>query len=175
MPARGRLRLPALRPRCAAVRARDRRTSCVAGGSSTFYYRFHFDTPVLGGRLMSPQGLEVPLVFANTDIGEPYTGGGSRAQTLSDKMSAAWLAFAETGNPNTEASGLPTWPRYRPTRRSRWSSRRLVVLSPARKLRSEWLRTRSSRAFGRCLSLRNRTCMPIWLGRRATLEAPRAH
>lgn len=84
------------------------------GGSATFYYRFDFETPVLDGTLMSPHGLEVPLVFANADVAEPYTGGGSRAQTLSDKMSAAWLAFAETGNPNTEASGLPTWPRYRP-------------------------------------------------------------
>ena len=34
----------------------------------------------------------------------------SDAQTVSDQMSAAWLAFARTGSPN--AAGLASWPRY---------------------------------------------------------------
>jgi para-nitrobenzyl esterase len=82
------------------------------GGGSTFYYRLDFETPVLEGRLMSPHGLDVPLVFANTAAGAAYTGAGPGTRRLSDLMSAAWLAFAETGNPNTEASGLPDWSPY---------------------------------------------------------------
>ena len=81
-------------------------------GEAGFYYRVDFETPVLEGKLMSPHGVEVPLVFANTRAGTSFTGGGARAQRLSDEMSAAWLAFAETGDPNTEAGGLPIWPPY---------------------------------------------------------------
>lgn len=40
------------------------------------------------------------------------TGGGNDAQALADKMSAAWVNFARTGNPNAE--GLPQWDAYTP-------------------------------------------------------------
>jgi hypothetical protein len=35
------------------------------GGSPAFYYRLDFETPVLGGKLISPHGLDVPRVFGN--------------------------------------------------------------------------------------------------------------
>jgi len=37
-------------------------------------------------------------------------GPGPEPQRLADQMSAAWIAFARTGNPN--AGGLPRWPPY---------------------------------------------------------------
>jgi para-nitrobenzyl esterase len=37
-------------------------------------------------------------------------GGGPEPQLVADQMSAAWIAFARTGNPNTPA--LPQWPPY---------------------------------------------------------------
>ena len=40
------------------------------------------------------------------------TGGGKQAYVLADKMSEAWINFAKTGNPNTNA--LPAWPAYSP-------------------------------------------------------------
>lgn len=44
------------------------------------------------------------------------TGGGAAAETLADRMSDAWLAFARTGNPGTPS--LPEWPAYMPDRRA---------------------------------------------------------
>jgi len=43
-------------------------------------------------------------------------GSGPQPQRLADQMSAAWLAFARTGDPN--ARGLPQWPAYRPPERA---------------------------------------------------------
>ena len=37
-------------------------------------------------------------------------GTGPEVQPLADKMSAAWAAFARTGNPNTEM--LSDWPAF---------------------------------------------------------------
>ena len=38
------------------------------------------------------------------------TGTGQDRYALSDKMSAAWAAFARTGNPNVKS--LPHWPAF---------------------------------------------------------------
>ena len=43
------------------------------------------------------------------------SGGGPEAAALAARMSAAWIAFARTGNPNTDA--LPLWPAYTLERR----------------------------------------------------------
>ena len=40
----------------------------------------------------------------------PLTGQGAAVQRLSEHMMDAWIAFARTGNPATEA--LPAWPAY---------------------------------------------------------------
>ena len=37
-------------------------------------------------------------------------GAGPEPQVMADLMSSVWIAFAHTGNPNTE--GLPAWPAY---------------------------------------------------------------
>jgi para-nitrobenzyl esterase len=45
-----------------------------------------------------------------------YTGNGPAAQKIADEMSAAWVAFAKTGNPNHK--GMPAWTPWDPDRRA---------------------------------------------------------
>ena len=81
------------------------------GGAPVYLYRLEWETPVNGGRLRSHHGLDVPLVFDNVDkVGSTIGTGSVEAQRVADAMSAAWLAFARTGDPN--APGLAYWPPF---------------------------------------------------------------
>jgi para-nitrobenzyl esterase len=75
-----------------------------------YMYIFDWRSPVLGGKLRSPHGIELAFVFDNTDKTTGMNGTGSDLAPLAEKVSAAWAAFARTGNPN--APGLPHWPAY---------------------------------------------------------------
>ena len=81
-----------------------------------FMYLLTWETPVARGRLKSPHAIEIPLVFDNVEKARNFVGRGEEPQTVADQMSAAWLAFARTGDPN--APGLPQWPRYDARRRA---------------------------------------------------------
>jgi len=83
-----------------------------------YVYRFDWRTQVLGGVLGSMHTLENPFVFDNTERAKALTGGGPRAQALAARMSAAWVSFAATGDPNAAAAGLPDWPAYDAKRRA---------------------------------------------------------
>ena len=87
------------------------------GGGPAFLYQMLWTTPIMGGRLRSPHGLEISLVFDNPNAATtaPMTGGGPRAQAMADIMSAAWTAFARTGDPSTAALA---WPAYDLERRT---------------------------------------------------------
>ncbi|QRX63528.1 carboxylesterase/lipase family protein [Dysgonomonadaceae bacterium zrk40] len=56
-------------------------------------------------------GLDIPLAFYNVDLRADWTGNTEEAWALADKMSAAWLNFVKTGNPNVECL-LPEWEPY---------------------------------------------------------------
>jgi para-nitrobenzyl esterase len=89
------------------------------GKAPAYLYRLDWETPVLGGKLISPHGLEMPFVFDNVEGGGiALTGGGEAARKMADKLSETWIAFAATGNPNTAQSGLPQWDPYDKERRS---------------------------------------------------------
>ncbi len=84
-----------------------------SGKAPAYLYRLDWETPVLGGKLISPHGLEMPFVFDNVNEGGiGLTGGGEEAQKMADKMSEVWITFAATGDPNTPKSGLPLWDPY---------------------------------------------------------------
>jgi para-nitrobenzyl esterase len=87
-----------------------------AQGAPVFMYLLTWETPVARGRLKSPHALEIPLVFDNVEKARNFVGRGEAPQKVADQMSAAWLAFARTGDPNTP--GLPNWPSYDARRRA---------------------------------------------------------
>ncbi len=79
-------------------------------GAPVFLYRFDWETPEGGGHMRSPHTVEIPFVFNNINIAGPLISKMPEAHTLAGKVSAAWTAFARTGDPNTP--GLPKWPSY---------------------------------------------------------------
>ncbi|MCC6201989.1 MAG: carboxylesterase/lipase family protein [Gammaproteobacteria bacterium] len=103
-----------------------------------YVYRFDWATPVMNGKLGSPHGVEMPFVFDNVDkAGSGLTGGGAAANRLAARVSAAWLAFAATGDPNTRRSGLPLWEPYSAERRSMmlFNDRSELALDPDQGIR----------------------------------------
>jgi para-nitrobenzyl esterase len=92
----------------------DRKTA--QGKAPVYKYYFTWQSPVREGKLRCFHTLEIPFVMENVDEGKSMTGSGQDRYALSDKMSAAWTAFARTGNPN--AKGLPHWPAFTPDQRA---------------------------------------------------------
>ena len=84
-------------------------------GAPVYLYRFEYYSPVRQGRLKAMHCMEIPFVFDNLEAGKVYTGISPAAQRLADRMSAAWVAFARTGNPNHK--GIPQWPAFDSTKR----------------------------------------------------------
>jgi para-nitrobenzyl esterase len=80
-----------------------------------FMYRYDWETPEGGGHMRSPHTIEIPFVFNNIEIAGPLISKMPEAFTLAEKTSAAWAAFARTGDPNT--AKLPKWRAYSATAR----------------------------------------------------------
>jgi para-nitrobenzyl esterase len=75
-----------------------------------YLYRFDWETPEGGGHMRSPHTIEIPFVFRNIAIAGPLISKMPEAYQLAEKVSASWVAFARTGDPNTK--GVPRWPAY---------------------------------------------------------------
>jgi len=86
------------------------------GSAPAYMYIFDWRSPVLGGKLRSPHGIELAFVFDNTDKATGMNGTGADLAPLAERVSAAWAGFARTGNPN--APGLPHWPAYEASTRA---------------------------------------------------------
>jgi len=80
------------------------------GRSSSYLYYFTWRSPVHKGQMKAYHTLDIPFAFYNVDIAASMTGAMQERYALAHRMSAAWAAFARTGNPNH--ADLPNWPAF---------------------------------------------------------------
>jgi len=114
-----------------------------------YMYFFAWDTVGFGGKYKAMHMAEIPFVFDNIANAEAMTHKLPEAQTLADKMSNAWLAFAKTGSPATKE--LPQWTPYSADHRATMifdNSPRLEN-DPARELRLFWQQEEQRQGSGR--------------------------
>ena len=81
-----------------------------AGKAPVYMYYFDWYSPVHQGKVRAMHGVELPFVFDHVNDSAYMVGNGEDRQALADKMSAAWAAFAHSGNPNHK--GLAQWPAF---------------------------------------------------------------
>jgi para-nitrobenzyl esterase len=81
------------------------------GGAPVYQYWFTWQSPLLDGLPGAYHCSELPFCFDNTDRAEQGTGNGVAARALAKKVSAAWVAFAKTGNPSLPGQ---VWDPYDP-------------------------------------------------------------
>jgi para-nitrobenzyl esterase len=82
------------------------------GGAPSYLYFFDWYSPVHNGRMGAYHTLDIPFVFYNLDLGASMTGSAQSRYALGHVMSAAWAAFARTGDPNHP--DMPHWPAFDP-------------------------------------------------------------
>lgn len=78
-------------------------------GNSVYSYIFTWKAPFRGGMFGAFHGIDSGFLWGNYHPG--VVGPGPAADTLSQNMQDAWLAFARTGDPS--GKGLGKWPVYR--------------------------------------------------------------
>jgi para-nitrobenzyl esterase len=102
-------------------------------------YSLDWQSPACDGRLKAHHAMDLPLVFDTTDVPDT-TKGAPGARELAALMSATWVAFARTGNPENPA--IPRWPAYTPDERATmvFDANRHVVTDPDRDARLLWTR-----------------------------------
>ena len=81
------------------------------GSGRTYAYLFNQQSPAMDGRLRAPHAIDIPFVFGTRDQMVPFVGDEPQTDQLTGFVMDAWLNFARTGNPSTNA--LPGWPEYR--------------------------------------------------------------
>jgi para-nitrobenzyl esterase len=80
------------------------------GGAPVWHAELVWDTPVGGGKWMSPHSLDLPLMFANVGEVKSFAGRSDAARAVSAQMAESWLAFARHGDPANDA--VPDWPAW---------------------------------------------------------------
>lgn len=85
------------------------------GKAPAYLYMFNWEAPVENGMLKAPHTMEIPFVFDNVDKGPILLGTEKSTVEFGHRMSAVWVAFARTGDPNTKA--IPKWEPYKADKR----------------------------------------------------------
>jgi para-nitrobenzyl esterase len=80
------------------------------GKAPAYLYFFNWRSPVHKGQMKAYHTLDIPFAFYNIDQAASMTGAMQERYALAHKMSAAFAAFARTGNPNH--ADLPMWPTF---------------------------------------------------------------
>lgn len=91
------------------IRTADARAK--QANAPVYVYFLAWKSPVDSASKGSFHGLDIPLAFHNVDLRPDWTGNSQQAWKLADKMSAAWLNFVKTANPNAKGV-LPAWKPY---------------------------------------------------------------
>jgi para-nitrobenzyl esterase len=102
------------------------------GTAATYMYQFAWRSPQFNGRLGACHGADIAFVFDTLDQESGSLGGPNPPQHLADRMHAAWVAFATSGNAG--------WPGYDMIRRAtmRFDTRSEVVDDPRATERILW-------------------------------------
>ena len=118
------------------------------GRAPAYAYYFAWRSPVHKGQMKAYHTLDIPFVFNNVDVAASMTGSGQERYALQHKMSAAWAAFARTGNPNH--ADIPNWPAFNPSQRATmiWNNEVKVVNDPHREERLALAALRNARPTG---------------------------
>ena len=105
------------------------------GKAPVYKYYFQWYSPVREGKLRSYHTLDIPFAFQNVGTAQSMVGTGPERQPLADKMSAAFAAFARSGNPNHK--GIPKWEPFDTTKLATmiWNNECKVVNNPYREER----------------------------------------
>ncbi len=104
----------------------------LAAGGAAHLYELTWPAPGMGGAFGACHGLDVPLVFGNLTAGQPAMLIGDptpQAQELSERMRAAWIAFA---------AGDPGWPTFDTGATRLFDVEPVVTAYPEQVSRSIW-------------------------------------
>ena len=98
-------------------------------GGATFAYVFDWKSPMLDGALGACHALDIPFTFGTQAMAAEFAGSGPEADALADCVMDAWIAFARSGDPSTEAL---SWPAYDSKRRAQ------MMLGPDVRVEHAW-------------------------------------
>lgn len=79
--------------------------------AGVYAYVFAHDLPPQDFLLKAPHTAEIPYIMDNVAKAPLFAGATEDDFAMGKLMSATWVQFAKTGDPNG-AAGLPQWPRF---------------------------------------------------------------